>query len=98
MISINSNPKILIKINIKGTAKGYISITTDMDYADKEFKDYNKNASTYIDISDTLHNNNSDNWKTIELHLSNPSGIKPLYFMFEGTGAFSIRDFTFIPD
>ena len=90
--------KILIKINIKGTAKGYISITTDMDYADKEFKDYNKNASTYIDISDTLHNNNSDNWKTIELHLSNPAGIKPLYFMFEGTGAFSIKDFTFIPD
>ena len=69
-----------------------------MDYADKEFKDYNKNACTYIDISDTLHNNNSDNWKTIELHLSNPSGIKPLYFMFEGTGAFAIRDFTFIPD
>ena len=90
--------KILIKINIKGSAKGYLSITTDMDYADKQFNDYNKNTSLYIDTSDNILNNNPDDWRTFELHLNNPAGIKPLYFMFEGTGAFCIKDFTFIPE
>lgn len=83
-----SNITSIITITVKGHCNGTISVTTDIDYADKKLEDYKLCGSCNITLD-------SNEWQTINIPISQISGIKPIYFIFNGTGEFALKEFTF---
>lgn len=79
---------ITIKISIRGNAIGKLWITTDMDYANLTLNDYKKCGCTDINIS-------SSDWCKISIDALILPNVYPLYFVFEGSGTLSIREFSF---
>lgn len=88
-INNTANNTITLRLVISGTANGIISITTDTDYADKSFDDYNVCAHKHINIS-------SRTKYTVTMTFERPSGTLPLYFLFNGEGDFCLYTFEFL--
>lgn len=75
-----------LRLVLRGCAKLDCFITTDPDAADKKRTDYAVAAQAQLQL-------NTKEWTDFKLPVDLGSGVRPLYFLFEGTGWLDMQAF-----
>lgn len=75
-----------LKLTVRGKAEGVFYISTETDEADKQRKDYRMISKIRLEL-------NSACWQEVIIPADVGWGVQPLYFFFEGSGLFDLKEF-----
>lgn len=75
-----------LKLTVRGKARGIFYVSTEMDEAYKKRSDYRMISETRIEL-------NSEHWQEVTVPAGTGWGVQPLFFFFEGSGQFDLKEF-----
>lgn len=78
-----------LRITWRGKAEGTLYITTQTDQAEKQRADYEMACEIPVNLD-------AAEWEETETDVDFGTGVKPLYFIFEGSGMFDMKEFEIV--